>query len=82
MAKTVSPDAICTILANPSPESSSDLPEIVVQVLDLKPTGNRYMLVLFCLDFSYMLRSVYCFRRAFLLYILYKFQNMNVLIQI
>ncbi|XP_027121735.1 replication protein A 70 kDa DNA-binding subunit B-like [Coffea arabica] len=43
MAKTVSPDAICTILANPSPESSSDLPEIVVQVLDLKPTGNRYM---------------------------------------
>ncbi|KAL3513035.1 hypothetical protein ACH5RR_025752 [Cinchona calisaya] len=43
MATAVSPDAISTILANPSPDSSSHLPEIVVQVLDLKPTGNRYM---------------------------------------
>ncbi|KAJ1421814.1 hypothetical protein SESBI_13452 [Sesbania bispinosa] len=43
MAKSVSPDAISTLLANPSPESSSDLPEIVVQVLDLKQSGNRYM---------------------------------------
>ncbi|XP_009595034.1 replication protein A 70 kDa DNA-binding subunit B [Nicotiana tomentosiformis] len=43
MAKMVSPDAISTILANPSPDSSSDLPEIIVQVVDLKPTGNRYM---------------------------------------
>ncbi|VFQ74982.1 unnamed protein product [Cuscuta campestris] len=43
MAHSVTPDAISTILANPSPESGSDLPEIVVQVLDLKPTGNRYM---------------------------------------
>ncbi|XVF54433.1 hypothetical protein PTKIN_Ptkin05aG0179900 [Pterospermum kingtungense] len=42
MAKTVSQDAISTILANPSPDSSSDLPEIIVQVLDLKLTGNRY----------------------------------------
>ncbi|KAE8681415.1 Replication protein A 70 kDa DNA-binding subunit B [Hibiscus syriacus] len=42
MAKAVSQDAISTILANPSPESSSDLPEIIVQVLDLKLTGNRY----------------------------------------
>ncbi|KAK4362300.1 hypothetical protein RND71_017541 [Anisodus tanguticus] len=39
----VSPDAISIILANPSPDSSSDLPEIIVQVVDLKPTGNRYM---------------------------------------
>ncbi|KAM3703435.1 hypothetical protein ACJW31_04G095800 [Castanea mollissima] len=46
MAKCVSPDAISTILANPSPESSSDVPEIVVQVIDLKATGasgNRFM---------------------------------------
>lgn len=47
MAKMVSPDAISTILANPSPDSSSDLPEIIVQVVDLKPTGNRYMWVCF-----------------------------------
>ncbi|KAK4382729.1 Replication protein A DNA-binding subunit B [Sesamum angolense] len=43
MAKVVSPDAISFILANPCPDSSSDLPEIIVQVLDLKPTGNKYM---------------------------------------
>ncbi|KAK4436969.1 Replication protein A DNA-binding subunit B [Sesamum alatum] len=43
MAKTVSPDAISFILSNPCPDSSSDLPEIIVQVLDLKPTGNKYM---------------------------------------
>ncbi|KAK9996254.1 hypothetical protein SO802_020940 [Lithocarpus litseifolius] len=46
MTKCVSPDAISTILANPSPESSSDVPEIVVQVIDLKATGasgNRFM---------------------------------------
>ncbi|KAL0415942.1 UNVERIFIED_CONTAM: Replication protein A DNA-binding subunit B [Sesamum latifolium] len=43
MAKAVSPDAISFILANPCPDSSSDLPEIIVQVLDLKPTGNTYM---------------------------------------
>ncbi|TYI90278.1 hypothetical protein E1A91_D03G110900v1 [Gossypium mustelinum] len=42
MAKSVSQDAISTILANPSPDSSSDIPEIIVQVLDLKLTGNRY----------------------------------------
>ena len=45
MAKSVSPDAISTLLANPSPDSSSDLPDIVVQVLDLKQSGNRYMYV-------------------------------------
>ncbi|CAH9092770.1 unnamed protein product [Cuscuta europaea] len=43
MGHSVTEDAISTILANPSPESGSDLPEIVVQVVDLKPTGNRYM---------------------------------------
>ncbi|GMI78170.1 ARABIDOPSIS THALIANA RPA70-KDA SUBUNIT B, RPA70-kDa subunit B, Replication Protein A 1B [Hibiscus trionum] len=42
MAKSVSQDAISMILANPSPDSSSDLPDIIVQVLDLKLTGNRY----------------------------------------
>lgn len=41
MAKSVGPDAISTILSNPSPDSSADIPEIIVQVLDLKPTGNN-----------------------------------------
>ncbi|XP_059643708.1 replication protein A 70 kDa DNA-binding subunit B-like [Cornus florida] len=43
MAKFITPDAISTILSNPSPDSSSEVPEIVVQVVDLKPAGNRYM---------------------------------------
>ncbi|XP_073146550.1 replication protein A 70 kDa DNA-binding subunit B-like [Henckelia pumila] len=43
MAKTVSPDAISTILANPCPDSTSDLPEIIIQVVDLKPTGSKFM---------------------------------------
>ncbi|PSR89117.1 Replication protein A DNA-binding subunit D like [Actinidia chinensis var. chinensis] len=43
MAKRVSPDAISSLLANPSPDSSSEVREIVVQVLDLKPTGSKYM---------------------------------------
>ncbi|XP_061364959.1 replication protein A 70 kDa DNA-binding subunit B [Gastrolobium bilobum] len=43
MAKSVSPDAISILFANPSPDSSSDIPDIVVQVLDLKQSGNRYM---------------------------------------
>lgn len=42
MAETVTPDAISIILSNPSPDSSSGVPELVVQVLDLKSTGNRY----------------------------------------
>ena len=45
--KTPSPDAVSTILANPSPDSSSEMPEIVVQILDLTAKGNRYMSVLF-----------------------------------
>ena len=52
MAKTVTPDAISVILANPCPDSSSDLPEIIVQVVDLKPTGNKYMYV-FSFDFIF-----------------------------
>ncbi|KAL7616788.1 hypothetical protein Lser_V15G00562 [Lactuca serriola] len=42
MAKSVSPDAISVILSNPTPDSSADLPELIVQVLDLKAAGNRY----------------------------------------
>lgn len=41
--KTVTPDAISKIIANPSPDSSSDVPDLVVQVLDLKSVGNRFM---------------------------------------
>ncbi|XP_054807507.1 replication protein A 70 kDa DNA-binding subunit B [Prosopis cineraria] len=43
MSKSVTPDAISILFANPSPDSSLELPEIVVQVLDLKQSGNRYM---------------------------------------
>ncbi|KAF4385041.1 hypothetical protein G4B88_017842 [Cannabis sativa] len=41
--KAPTPDAISTILANPSPDTSSEMPDIVVQVLDLNAKGNRYM---------------------------------------
>ncbi|XP_062169595.1 replication protein A 70 kDa DNA-binding subunit B [Alnus glutinosa] len=47
MAKSVSADAISTILANPSPESSADVPEIVVQVVDLKATGTGGSRIMF-----------------------------------
>ncbi|THF94743.1 replication protein A 70 kDa DNA-binding subunit B [Camellia sinensis] len=43
MANRVTQDAISTLLANPSPDSLSEPQEIVVQVLDLKPTGSKYM---------------------------------------
>ncbi|KAM7278594.1 hypothetical protein ACFE04_005728 [Oxalis oulophora] len=39
-AKSVTVDAISTILANPSPDSNQNLPEIVVQVLDLSRIGS------------------------------------------
>ena len=42
MAKWRTLDGISTILSNPSPDSSSELPEIVVQVVDLTPIENRY----------------------------------------
>lgn len=41
MAKTVTPDSISIIKSNPTPDSPDDLPVIIVQVLDLKATGNR-----------------------------------------
>ncbi|KAK7330285.1 hypothetical protein VNO77_24475 [Canavalia gladiata] len=41
--KSVTPDAISTLLASPTPDSTSDLSDIVVQLLDLKQSGNRYM---------------------------------------
>ncbi|KAL9243304.1 hypothetical protein vseg_017206 [Gypsophila vaccaria] len=42
--KTVTPDAVSKITANPSPEDASDVaPDLVVQVLDLKTVGNRFM---------------------------------------
>ncbi|EXC04889.1 Replication factor A protein 1 [Morus notabilis] len=42
--KAPSPDAISTIMANPSPDTTADMPEIVVQILDLTPKGSsRYM---------------------------------------
>ncbi|KAL6541214.1 Replication protein A 70 kDa DNA-binding subunit B [Orobanche hederae] len=43
MSMTVSPDAISIIMANPSPDSSSNLPEIIIQIVDLKSAGTKYM---------------------------------------
>ncbi|KAF8399600.1 hypothetical protein HHK36_015469 [Tetracentron sinense] len=42
MAKSITPAAISTILSNPSPDSSSNVPVLIVQVVDLKPVGNRF----------------------------------------
>jgi replication factor A1 len=42
MENSVTQDGIATVLANQSLDSSSVRPEIVVQVVDLKPAGNRY----------------------------------------
>ncbi|KAK9106804.1 hypothetical protein Syun_022815 [Stephania yunnanensis] len=42
MADSITPNAISTIIKNPSPDSSSETPQIVVQVVDLKPVGNRF----------------------------------------
>ncbi|XP_077222798.1 replication protein A 70 kDa DNA-binding subunit B-like [Tasmannia lanceolata] len=42
MAKSVTPGAISTLLSNPSPDSSTSIPEIIVQVIDLKPIGSRF----------------------------------------
>ncbi|XP_062216405.1 replication protein A 70 kDa DNA-binding subunit B-like [Phragmites australis] len=41
-AKSVTPGAVSLILANPSPDSAADVPEIVVQVVDLKSIGTRF----------------------------------------
>jgi len=42
MENSVTQDGIATVLANQSLDSSSVRPGIVVQVVDLKPAGNRY----------------------------------------
>ena len=50
--RTVTPDAISKIIANPSPDFSVERPDLVVQVLDLKSVGNRFMSVSYSLSFS------------------------------
>ncbi|KAG1341940.1 replication protein A 70 kDa DNA-binding subunit B [Cocos nucifera] len=40
MGKSVTPGAISILLSNPSPDSSAEIPEIIVQVVDLKPIGS------------------------------------------
>ncbi|XP_010258039.1 PREDICTED: replication protein A 70 kDa DNA-binding subunit B-like [Nelumbo nucifera] len=42
MGKSITPDAVSSILANPSPDSPSDVAETIVQVVDLKQVGNRF----------------------------------------
>ncbi|RLN39553.1 replication protein A 70 kDa DNA-binding subunit B [Panicum miliaceum] len=39
-AKSVTPGAVSHILANPSPGDPTEVPELVVQVVDLKPLGG------------------------------------------
>jgi replication factor A1 len=39
-AKSVTPGAVSHILANPSPSDAAGAPELVVQVVDLKPLGG------------------------------------------
>ncbi|KAA0057997.1 replication protein A 70 kDa DNA-binding subunit B [Cucumis melo var. makuwa] len=43
MASAPTAGGISKILSNPSPDSPTDVPDVVVQVIDLKATGNRYM---------------------------------------
>ncbi|KGN63732.1 replication protein A 70 kDa DNA-binding subunit B [Cucumis sativus] len=43
MASAPTAGGISKVLSNPSPDSPSDVPDVVVQVIDLKATGNRYM---------------------------------------
>ncbi|OEL28110.1 Replication protein A 70 kDa DNA-binding subunit B [Dichanthelium oligosanthes] len=41
-AKSVTPGAVSHILANPSPGNAAEVPELVVQVVDLKSIGSRF----------------------------------------
>ncbi|KAK9669118.1 hypothetical protein RND81_13G110500 [Saponaria officinalis] len=41
--KTVTHDAISKIKSNPSPDSSADVPDLVIQVIDFKAVGTRFM---------------------------------------
>ena len=43
-ATSVTPGAVSHILANPSPGAAAEIPELVVQVVDLKSigTGSRF----------------------------------------
>ena len=43
-AKSVTPGAVSHILANPSPGDAAEIPELIVQVVDLKSigTGSRF----------------------------------------
>ncbi|KEH38014.1 putative F-box domain, nucleic acid-binding, F-box associated interaction domain-containing protein [Medicago truncatula] len=43
MVKSVTPNAISTLLTNPSTDSSSILPEFVVQVVNPQQIGNKYL---------------------------------------
>ncbi|KAF3785823.1 Replication protein A DNA-binding subunit B [Nymphaea thermarum] len=40
MAVTVTPSAISTILSSPTPDSPSSIPDLVIQIVDLKPVGT------------------------------------------
>ncbi|XXG46602.1 hypothetical protein AAC387_Pa02g1408 [Persea americana] len=40
MTNSITPRAISTLLSNPSPDSTDQVPDLVIQVVDLKPVGN------------------------------------------
>ncbi|CAN6470194.1 unnamed protein product [Victoria cruziana] len=40
MAVSVTPSAISTILSSPTPDSPSSIPDLVIQIVDLKPVGT------------------------------------------
>jgi replication factor A1 len=41
-AMPVTPGAVAYVIANPAPATPDDVPETVVQVVDLKPIGSRF----------------------------------------
>ncbi|KAH7851810.1 hypothetical protein Vadar_016752 [Vaccinium darrowii] len=59
MAKSVNPDAISILLANPSPDSPSVVPnDIVVQILDLKLFGNANKIMFVANDGKMKVRAI------------------------
>jgi replication factor A1 len=41
-ARSVTPGAVSYVLENPSPADAATVPDLVIQVVDLKPIGSRF----------------------------------------
>lgn len=59
MGKSVTPDAISKMLADPSPDSTSQIPEIVIQVVDLKSMQNSTTRFTFVIVFYSLFRRFF-----------------------